>query len=65
MSWFKKYFENRRHFVCPECNIPFSLSFWKWLWTPKNDMTRYRYIKCPCCGERNWLQAIKEEKPPQ
>lgn len=34
MKWYKKYFENRRYFKCPECGQYFSLSFWEWLCAP-------------------------------
>lgn len=58
MNWFKKYYENRRHFVC-ECNQGFGLSFWKWLWAPHFDIWRYRYVKCPRCGVWRWRKAVK------
>ena len=59
MNRFKKYYENRRHFVCVVCNQGFGLSFWKWLWAPHFDMWRYRYVKCPRCGVQHWLKAVK------
>lgn len=54
---FKKYFENRRHFKCAECEYEFTLGFWGWLCVPHMDMWRYRYVKCPNCGVRHWLKA--------
>ena len=59
MNWFRKYYENRRHFVCPEYNQRFILSFWEWLWVPHLDMWRCRYVRCPYCKERHWLTAEK------
>lgn len=57
MNWFRKYYENRRRFVCAECGQNFCLNFWRWLWAPHLDMWRYRYVKCPHCGTRHWLKA--------
>ena len=57
---FKNYYENTRHFQCTECKHFFTLTFWQWLLTTmKIDFIRYRYVKCPRCGARHWLQAEK------
>ena len=57
---FKNYYENTRTFHCPECKHIFTLTFWQWLLTTmKVDFVRYRYVKCPRCGVRHWLQAKK------
>lgn len=56
----KNYFENTRHFKCPECGRYFTHSFWQWLGTAMHfDITRHRYVKCPYCKTRHWLQARK------
>ena len=57
MSWFRKYYENRRRFVCAECGQRFILSFWQWLWAPHIDPSCHRYVKCPHCGVKHWLKA--------
>lgn len=62
MNWYKKYFENRRHFKCPECGQYFSLTFWDWLWAPHMDTWRYRWVRCPHCGIAHWLQAERMVK---
>ena len=62
MNRFKKYYENRRHFVCVECGQSFALGFWKWLWAPHLDDWRYRRVRCPYCKVRHWLQAERKEK---
>lgn len=54
---FKRYFENTRYFQCSECKHCFTLSFWQWLIVMHFDITRHRYVKCPRCGVRHWLQA--------
>ena len=59
MKWIQKYYENRRHFLCPECHTYFTLSLWKWLCAPHLDMWLYRRVKCPYCGARHWLKAEK------
>ena len=58
---FKRYYENTRHYVCVECGEAFTLTFWQWLFfaSMKFDITRHRYVKCPKCGVRHWLQATK------
>ena len=56
----KKYFYNTSTFKCTECKYIFTLTFWQWLFTiMKVDFVRCRYIKCPRCGARHWLQAKK------
>ena len=60
MKWYKKYFENRRHFKCPECGTHFSLTFWQWILTCHNDISRHRYVKCPYCKIHHWLKAEKK-----
>lgn len=55
---FKKYYENTRHYQCPECGTHFTLTFWQWLFTTmKIDFIYYRYVKCPYCKRRHWLKA--------
>ena len=61
-TWWKIYYENRRHFKCTNCGHHITLGFWKWLWTPHMDMWRYRHIRCPYCKQYHWLQAIKVEE---
>ena len=57
---FKKYFDNRRIFNCPECGRYFELNFWQWFFTLiHNDISRHRYIKCPYCKIGHWLEAKK------
>lgn len=57
----RRYYENTRHYQCVECGNEFTLSFWRWLFfaSMKFDITRHRYVKCPKCGARHWLQAKK------
>ena len=57
---FKKYYENTSTFQCSECRHIWKLHWWQWLFTTmKVDFVRYRYVKCPRCGTRHWLQAKK------
>lgn len=57
---FKKYYKNTTYFQCVECKHFFKLTFTQWLFTTmKFDITRHRYVKCPRCGARHWLQAEK------
>ena len=58
---FKRYYENTRHFKCPDCGMYFTQSLWKWTWGMKIDFVRYRYVRCPYCKTYNWLKAIKKE----
>ena len=63
MNFLKKYYENTRHFKCPDCGTYFSLSFWKWVGTFfHNHITRHAYVRCPYCKARHWLKAIKKER---
>ena len=62
MKWYKKYFENRRYFKCPDCGRYFSLGFWEWLCAPHFDNWRYRFVKCPYCKRREWLKAMEVVK---
>ena len=59
MNRLKKYYENTATFQCAECKHIWKLNWWQWLWTMKFDMVRYRYVKCPRCGVKHWLQAEK------
>ncbi len=55
---FKKYYENTSVFQCPECKYIWQQNIWQWIFTLfHNDITRHRYVKCPHCGVRRWLQA--------
>lgn len=56
----KSYFENHKFFICPICGYEFILGFWKRLLAPQMEMWKYRYVKCPRCGEKHWLQARRE-----
>jgi phage FluMu protein Com len=57
---FKRYHLNTRTFRCAKCKYVFALSFWQWLLTTmKVDFVEYRYVKCPRCGARHWLQTKK------
>ena len=60
----RKYYENTRHYQCPECDTHITLSFWQWLFYPrmKFDITRHRYVKCPYCKASHWIQAEKAVK---
>lgn len=58
---FKKYYANTTTFQCVECKHIWKLNFFQWLWTMKLDFVRYRYVKCPRCGARHWLQARRVE----
>ena len=62
MNCFKKYYENRRRFVCAECGQKIVLSFWQWLWAPHIDPSCYRYVECSHCGVRHWLKAVEVVK---
>jgi DNA-directed RNA polymerase subunit RPC12/RpoP len=56
----KNYYANTTYYTCVECGEEFVLTFWQWLFTTmKFDITRHRYVKCPKCGARHWLQAEK------
>lgn len=60
MNFLKKYYKNTTTFHCAECKHIWTLNFWQWLGTfMHNDITRHRYVKCPRCGARHWLQAEK------
>ena len=60
---FRKYFINRSIFKCPECGRYFEQTFWQWFFSlVHNDITRHRYVKCPYCKVRHWLQAAKVVK---
>jgi len=55
---FRKYFENTRHYTCRDCGKDFTHNFLQWFWTIlHNDISRHRYVKCPHCKHRHWLQA--------
>jgi transcription elongation factor Elf1 len=57
---FKKYFEKRNTFECPNCGHIFTInSFWKWLLRP-HLFDIWRFIKCPFCGEWHWMKRIRE-----
>jgi phage FluMu protein Com len=54
------YFKNTSTFRCTECKYIFTLNFWQWLVTMiKVDFVKHRYVKCPRCAARHWLQAEK------
>ena len=60
MNFLKKYYKNTTTFHCAECKHIWTLTFWQWLGTfMHNDITRHRYVKCPRCGAKHWLQAEK------
>lgn len=48
---------------CPHCGHEFEISAWRDLITP-HKMDKY-YLKCPACGERNWMQVLVKEEPEQ
>ena len=58
---FKKYYKNTSTFRCAECNYVWTHNIWQWLLTLvyNNNISRHRYVKCPRCGARHWLKAIK------
>lgn len=56
----KKYYANTSTFQCAECKHIWKLNIWQWLFRiMKVDFTRYSYVKCPRCGVRHWLKAVK------
>jgi DNA-directed RNA polymerase subunit RPC12/RpoP len=57
----KRYYENTSTYKCVECGHVWKLSVWQWLFfvSMKFDITRHRYVKCPACGVKHWLQAEK------
>ena len=60
MNFLKKYYLNTTTYRCAECKYIWELNFFQWLITTmKFDITRHRYVKCPRCGARHWLQAEK------
>ena len=59
MNFLQKYFYNTTTFKCTECKYIWRISWWQWLWTMKFDITRHRYVKCPRCSVRHWVQAEK------
>ena len=62
MNIFKKYYYNTSTFRCTECKYIWTMTPWQWLCTlVHNDITRHRYVKCPRCNARHWLQAEKVE----
>jgi DNA-directed RNA polymerase subunit RPC12/RpoP len=63
MNFMKKYYKNTTTFYCAECKHIWNLTFLQWIGTLfHNDITRHRYVKCPRCGARHWLQAERVEK---
>lgn len=60
MKFLKKYYTNTSTFQCVECKHIWTLTICQWLSVfVHNDITRHRYVKCPCCGARHWLKAEK------
>ena len=60
MNFLKKYYKNTTTFHCAECKHIWTLTFWQWLGTfMHNDIPRPRYVKCPRCSAKHWLQAEK------
>jgi DNA-directed RNA polymerase subunit RPC12/RpoP len=58
MNFLEKYYKNTTTFHCAECKHIWKLNFWQWIGTLfHNDITRHRYVKCPRCGAKHWLQA--------
>ena len=56
----KKYYENTSTFQCAECKHIWKLNIWQWLFRiMKVDFARYSYVKCPRCGAKHWLQALR------
>ena len=63
MNFLKKYYKNTTTFRCTQCKYIWTLTFWQWLCAlMHNDITRHRYVKCPRCGAKHWLQAEKVVK---
>jgi DNA-directed RNA polymerase subunit RPC12/RpoP len=62
VNFLKKYYKNTTTFRCSECKHVWKLTWWQWLCTIKFDITRHRYVKCPRCGVRHWIQAEKVVK---
>jgi DNA-directed RNA polymerase subunit RPC12/RpoP len=56
----KKYYYNTRTYRCAECKYVWTQNFLQWFFTIVHfDITRHRYVKCPRCGAKHWLQAEK------
>ena len=63
MNFLKKYYCNTTTFRCVHCKYIWTLGWVKWLLTfVHNDITRHRYVKCPRCGAKHWLQAERTVK---
>lgn len=48
-----------RKYECPHCGNIYSVGFWKWLCAP-HLFDIWRWMKCPACGKRDWVNKIKE-----
>ena len=60
---FRKYYNNRHIFKCPECGRYFAQSFWEWAWGSfRNDNTRNFHVKCPYCKLNYFLRGVKTTK---
>lgn len=58
---FKKYYQKRRAFVCPNCGHKIIFySVVKWI-AQLHLFDIWRYIKCPNCGKRSWMKRESEE----
>lgn len=58
----KKYYANTSTFQCVKCKHIWKLNIWQWLWTMNFNFVRHRYVKCPRCGVKHWLQAMEVVK---
>ncbi|MBA3972956.1 MAG: hypothetical protein C0504_01910 [Candidatus Solibacter sp.] len=41
---------------CPHCGREFRISAWADLFSPNNVTAKY--VKCPECGRRDWMEAL-------
>ena len=58
MNFLTKYFRNTSTYQCRECKHIWTQNVVQWFCTIVHfDITRHRYVKCPRCGARHWLQA--------
>lgn len=47
-------------YLCPNCHTKFKIGFLKDMCTP-NSITKGKYLKCPHCGYRGWIEETNLE----
>ncbi len=45
---------------CPDCSHEFTISAWADFLSP--HMLTTKYVKCPSCGRRSWMEALVRVK---